>query len=149
MRPALRDRKAPDHGKTHPFGGACNRWYNLRTRIKIAAESLNHIAHCERMIFSPPSSADRPKVTEGPKIGINKSFFTNTYFPLYRAFFEKLGFQVLLPDIPEREGIDLKGAEFCYPAELAHGFLSNLLKKIRTTSSCPRSKGIVRNMEIP
>jgi len=129
------------NGKTYPFGGACNRWYNLRARIKIDVEALNHIAHYERMTFSLPSSPHRPKAIEGPKIGINKSFFTNTYFPLYRTFFEKLGFQILLPDIPEREGIDLKGAEFCYPAELAHGFLSNLLKKDPDYLFLPQIKG--------
>ncbi len=129
------------NGKTYPFGGACNRWYNLRAQIKIDAEALNHVAQYERMIFPPPSSPDRPQAVEGPKIGINKSFFTNTYFPLYRTFFEKLGFQVVLPDIPEREGIDLKSAEFCYPAELAHGYLSNLLKKKPDYLFLPQIKG--------
>ncbi len=67
-------------GKTYPFGGACNRWYNMRSHIKIDAEALNHVAHYERMVFPPPSSPDRPQAVEGPKIGINKSFFVNTYF---------------------------------------------------------------------
>ncbi|MBA4396908.1 MAG: activase, partial [Syntrophus sp. (in: bacteria)] len=117
------------NGKTYPFGGACNRWYNLRARITIDAEALNHVAHYERMIFPPTSPDEKPQADAAMTIGINKSFFTNTYFPLYRTFFENLGFQVVLPDIAEREGIDLKSAEFCYPAELAHGYLSNLLKK--------------------
>ncbi len=117
------------NGKTYPFGGACNRWYNLRAQIRIDAEALNHVAHYERMIFPMTSPDDKPQANNAVTIGINKSFFTNTYFPLYRTFFEKLGFEVVLPDIAEREGIDLKSAEFCYPAELAHGYLSNLLKK--------------------
>jgi predicted CoA-substrate-specific enzyme activase len=129
------------NGETYPFGGACNRWYNLRARIRIDSDNLNHVAHYERMIFPLTLPDEKPQVSTAQTIGINKSFFTNTYFPLYRTFFEKLGFQVVLPDIPEREGIDLKSAEFCYPAELAHGFLSNLLKKNPDYLFLPQIKG--------
>jgi predicted CoA-substrate-specific enzyme activase len=129
------------NGKTYPFGGACNRWYNLRAQIKIDAEALNHVARYERMIFPLPSSSENLQAVGGRKIGINKSFFTNTYFPLYRTFFEKLGLQVVLPDISEREGVDLKSAEFCYPAELAHGYLFDLLKKNPDYLFLPQIKG--------
>jgi predicted CoA-substrate-specific enzyme activase len=128
-------------GKTYPFGGACNRWYNLRAQIKIDAEALNHVAHYERMIFPPPILPAPSRTVAGAKIGINKSFFTNSYFPLYRTFFERLGFQIALPEIPEREGIDLKSAEFCYPAELAHGYLFNLLKHNPDFLFLPQIKG--------
>jgi hypothetical protein len=30
MRPALPDRQHPDRGTVYPFGGACNRYDNLR-----------------------------------------------------------------------------------------------------------------------
>jgi predicted CoA-substrate-specific enzyme activase len=128
-------------GKTYPFGGACNRWYNLRAHISIDAEALNHAAQYERMIFPPPSPDAKPRPAAAPTIGINKSFFTNTYFPLYRTFFEKLGFEVVVPDIMEREGIDLKSAEFCYPAEIAHGYLFDLLRKNPDYLFLPQVKG--------
>ena len=128
-------------GKTYPFGGACNRWYNLRARISIDEENLNLVARYERMIFPRPSTEASPPVASAPTIGINKSFFTNTYFPLYRTFFEKLGFEVVLPEVMQREGIDLKGAEFCYPAEIAHGYLFDLLRKNPDYLFLPQIKG--------
>jgi len=128
------------NGKTHPFGGACNRWYNLRANIKIDAEQLNDVAHYERMIF-PTLSTEKPQPAHSPVVGINKSFMVNTYFPLYRAFFEKLGFRIVLPDNPEQEGINLKSAPFCYPAEIAHGYFMNLLGKKPDYLFLPQLKG--------
>jgi predicted CoA-substrate-specific enzyme activase len=128
-------------GKTYPFGGACNRWYNLRAKINIDAQKLNHVVQYERMIFPLSSPDAKPRPASAPTIGINKSFFTNTYFPLYRTFFEKLGFEILLPDTLKREGIDLKSAEFCYPAEIAHGYLYDLLGKNPDYLFLPQIKG--------
>lgn len=113
-------------GKTYPFGGACNRWYNLRSRKGVRSERLNHVDHYERKVFSP-LVPDRTK--DAPTIGINRSFFVNAYFPLYHHFFSRLGFTVLLPHTPAREGMDRKNAPFCYPAEISHGYFFDLLEK--------------------
>jgi len=88
-------------GKIYPFGGACNRWYNLRSRVNVNAEKINLVAHYERLIFHKYiPSRERPGVPENSKtIGINKSFLVNTYFPLYCNFFSRLGFKVVLPDV--------------------------------------------------
>ncbi len=113
-------------GKTYPFGGACNRWYNLRSSIKVNAERLNFVDHHERMVFSN-AEPDYPK--DSKTVGINKSFLVNSYFPLYRHFFSRIGFRVLIPDTLRREGMDRKNAPFCYPAEIAHGYFFDLLQK--------------------
>ena len=130
-------------GKTFPFGGACNRWYNLRSKIKIDTEELNLAGHYEKRIFSdrvlPPEESggyDNSKT-----IGINKSFLVNTYFPLYCHFFSQLGFRVVLPDNPDREGMDMINAPFCYPGEIAHGFFHNLLQKRPDYLFLPQFKG--------
>ena len=36
---------------------------------------------------------------------------------------------MVLGDVPEEEGIDQKQAAFCYPVELAHGFMQDLINK--------------------
>jgi predicted CoA-substrate-specific enzyme activase len=118
-------------GKVYPFGGACNRWYNMRYSISVDAEHLDLVKQHEVLTFQNHTSGVQVLPTaEAPRtVGINRSFLTNTYFPLYSSFFNRLGFNVVLPDTPLPEGMAQKGTAFCYPAELAHGFFSELLQK--------------------
>jgi len=130
-------------GKTFPFGGACNRWYNLRLKIKINTEQLNFVDHYEKLIFDKHvSSPEESGAYENAgTIGINKSFLINTYFPLYYSFFSQLGFRVMLSDNSEQEGMDRINAPFCYPGEIAHGFFLNLLEKRPDYIFLPQFKG--------
>ena len=128
-------------GRTYPFGGACNRWYNLRSHVTVDTEALNDVARYERLVFQPPETAADPLSDNAPSVGMNKSFMVNTYAPLYRTFFERLGFRVILPDRVEQEGIDRKSAPFCYPAEIAHGYFLNLLEKKPDYLFTPQLKG--------
>lgn len=114
------------NGSTYPFGGACNRWYNLRRRIKVDTKGLNLASRYEDIIFEVDSDGEEEK---RPSVGINKSFLTNSYYPLYRTFFEKLGFRVILAQEALQEGMDRKNAPFCYPAEIAHGYFLDLLER--------------------
>jgi len=127
-------------GKIYPFGGACNRWYNMRTHAKVDERSLNGVAQSERTIF-PHSGPAEAKPADTATIGINKSFLINAYYPLYRNFFENLGLNVILPSRIEQEGIDRKNAPFCYPAEIAHGFFLNLLEQNPDYLFLPQLKG--------
>ncbi|MEW6333966.1 MAG: acyl-CoA dehydratase activase [Thermodesulfobacteriota bacterium] len=127
--------------KTYPFGGACNRWYNRRSHKKIHPQPFNDVSHYERLVFQPQGAEIAHHAVQGSTVGINRSFMVNTYYPLYRTFFTKLGFQVVLPDAAEREGIDRKRAAFCYPAEIAHGYFLNLLKKKTDYLFLPQLKG--------
>ncbi len=128
-------------GKTHPFGGACNRWYNLRLSRMADTEGLDLVRTWERLVFDGRSGYEnRPAGT----IGINKSFFTDTFFPLYRRFFEELGFAVVLPETIRQEGVDRRGAAFCYPVEISHGFLEDLLSRRIDWLFLPHFKGNVQ-----
>ena len=115
-------------GKTYPFGGACNRYYNLRRKIQYDTRALDLVARRQEMVFH--ADASDPAAEAAPAkgvVGLNRSFLVNTYYPLYATFFRELGFDTTLPDAPSPEGIDHRDAPFCYPAELAHGFFHRLL----------------------
>ena len=125
-------------GKTHPFGGACNRWYNLRLARRADPEGLDLVRRWERLAFDKADvEMDRPAGV----VGLNKSFFTDTCFPLYRRFFEELGFAVALPEAIRQEGVDRRGAAFCYPVEISHGFLQDLLERRIDWLFLPHFKG--------
>ncbi|HQN77703.1 MAG TPA: acyl-CoA dehydratase activase [Syntrophales bacterium] len=114
-------------GRIYPFGGACNRWYNLRSGTDVHAADINLAARFEKRVFAGAVVPAEPG--RRPSVGINKSFMVNTYFPLYDRFFRNLGFDVVLPGEPDLEGMKRRNAPFCYPAEIAHGYFQNLLEK--------------------
>ncbi len=112
-------------GKKYPFGGACNRYYNLRFKIEVDVSKLDLVKTRENLVFDKSMAA---ALAPGAKtVAINKSFLTNTFYPLYARFFSELGFSVAYPEQPSREGIDQRNAAFCHPAELSHGFFQALL----------------------
>ena len=124
-------------GTRYPFGGACNRYYNLRHKIKYNVEQLDLVRLRQKLVFetygvqaaSDVSMDIRKNKIKKPKrrVGINRSFLVNTYYPLYSTFFAKLGFDVVVPEAYTQKGIEQKNAAFCYPAELAHGFFHTLM----------------------
>ena len=116
-------------GRQYPFGGACNRYYNLRYHLKYDISSLDLVRAGEKLIFEEFAPSARIENPESPRrtVGINKSFLMNGFYPFFAAFFDDLGYRVTLPDIPSKEGIDQRNAAFCYPAELAHGFFYTLI----------------------
>ena len=117
------------NGRKYPFGGACNRYYNLRFNISYDVNRLDLIKSRERLIFeSHAPAADFQKNPPKGRVGINKSFLVNTYYPLYAHFFAGIGFEPVMPEQPKDEGIDQRNAAFCHPAELAHGFFRSLLE---------------------
>ena len=117
-------------GKKYPFGGACNRYYNLRHNVKYDVAKLDLVRIRQQLIFEKYGArtpADLGYKQRGT-IGFNRSFLINTYYPLYSNFFAELGYAVILPPEPSQEGIDQRNAPFCYPVELAHGFFYSLIE---------------------
>lgn len=116
-------------GKKYPFGGACNRYYNMRYKLQFDLEKLDLVRAREKLIFPDrsPGSIFQTSDKDQPTVGINKSFLVNSLYPFYKTFFNELGFQTVLPENPSKTGIDQRNAAFCYPAELAHGFFHEML----------------------
>lgn len=116
------------NGKRYPFGGACNKYVNMLRNVEYDVEKLDLIVLREKLAFEKyvPKEKNNPN---GKKIGISKSLLVNTLYPLYYEFFTHLGLNVVLSDKVDNEGVERKGAAFCYPIELSHGFMGNMLKE--------------------
>lgn len=122
------------NGRKYPFGGACNRYYNLRQKGKGNTSGLDWVRKRQEIVFAPLEPVEADKSDPGgrknrPTVGFNRSFWLHTIHPLYRTFFEKLGFATILPYEPIARGRKKVHSSFCYPAELAHGFMQDLLDK--------------------
>ena len=107
-------------GRSIPFGGACSRYDGLRAGNRRGA---NHVGERQEMVFA------RAGREGGKRIGINRSFFMNTLYPMFHQFFTRLGMEVVTGDTVDPAGASLVTSSFCYPAEIAHGALVTLLKK--------------------
>jgi predicted CoA-substrate-specific enzyme activase len=114
------------NGKNYPFGGICNKYYNQIHHLNVAKTNLDLVAARQRLIFGDEHV---PQTTSTKTIGLLKSFQTNTLYPLYYHFFTQLGLQVLLSDKVDSSGLKKVNSTFCFPVEISHGMLANLLQK--------------------
>jgi predicted nucleotide-binding protein (sugar kinase/HSP70/actin superfamily) len=139
-------------GKSLPFGGICNKYYNLAHHVDIDPQPYDYVEKRQQALFrAGPFAADGTSAiacrgrdgvgrlaADGTSaqasqtkrtIGLTRSFLTHLLYPLYDHFFSRLGFEVVLPDAVDPEGVRRTCASFCYPAEIAHGWLHNLAGK--------------------
>ena len=68
-----------------------------------------------------------------PTVGIPRTMFYYDRFPFWCAYFQELEFQVVLSDSTDRKistrGEELAVAQPCFPVQVAHGHVLNLLDK--------------------
>ncbi len=115
-------------GKTYPFGGACNKYYNIiGSKHDYDTNELDLVRMHEELVFRRYAPA--PAKPGGVKVGIPASLFSNTFYPLYAHFFTNLGAEVILGDTLDPRGMEATGAAFCYPVVLSHALTSGLLQK--------------------
>ncbi|KPJ67853.1 MAG: hypothetical protein AMJ43_02560 [Coxiella sp. DG_40] len=113
-------------GKIHPFGGICDRYYNLRLNKVIDPIEYDYVAIRQQLLLKKYL----PLQNSGTRtVGIMRSFLTHSLAPFYTNFFSNLGFQVVLADEIDQLGISRIEAAFCLPAEISHGSFLNLIKK--------------------
>ncbi len=115
-------------GKKYPFGGACNKYYNLIHHVEHNAKDYDLVKVHQDLVFREASKHPHPE-NKGPTVGINRAFLTNMLFPLYEKFFNELGAKIILSDTVDPDGIKRKRSAFCYPGEISHGAFANLISK--------------------
>ncbi|MFH1550598.1 MAG: acyl-CoA dehydratase activase [Planctomycetota bacterium] len=71
--------------------------------------------------------------SRGISIGIPRTALYFDLYPFWKAFFTKLGFDVVLSDPTNKEiiedGVATVASETCFPIKVAHGHIVNLLEK--------------------
>ncbi len=132
-------------GKTYPFGGACNRYVNLIRNLEVDKTGLDMVNYRQKLAFK---DLEQPAENDNRRtIGMNRSFLVNTFFPLFNAYFKELGYRVVLSDKPDPAGVDQQNAAFCFPVEIAHGMMANLLAKDPDILFMPHIKGVPTDSE--
>jgi predicted CoA-substrate-specific enzyme activase len=110
----------------YPFGGACNKYVNLSHNVEYDVGKLDLINKREKMVFEEYFSQPDDENYKG-KSGMNRSLSISSLLPLYSEFFAELGLEIVLPDEVQEEGIQQQTAAFCYPVEISHGYMYDLL----------------------
>ncbi|TFH29683.1 MAG: activase, partial [Promethearchaeota archaeon] len=110
-----------------PFGGQCTKYEHLWRKTTQTTEQEDLVAfRAELMYTIIESSTGMNPESDRQKIGIPKALMTHSLYPLYFTFFQELGFEVVLSGIdPEFEMIP--NAPMCYPMQLYHGAVSDLV----------------------
>ncbi len=132
-------------GSVYPFGGACNKYYNLLAdKQAYDLDIMDLAAYRERLVFERFGRNQKASLLpfNGKQVGINRALLTHTLFPLYHHFFTALGFEVVMGEEADSDGIEQKGAAFCYPVEIAHGTLHSLIRKKPDIYFLPHIKGL-------
>lgn len=115
-------------GKTYPFGGACNKYYNLIFRRNVDLHKYDYIAERNEIVFKNyiKKAKNQPNA---PSIGLNLTYHNLTLFPLFYNFFTGLGFRVVVPDYPDERGFEREFTSFCFPGQISLCMFQNLLDK--------------------
>ncbi len=115
-------------GKKYPFGGACNKYYNLTGKSVNDFAKYDYVKKRQDLMFGK-YAPDFGLSDDAKTIGINKAFQTHTIYPLYHQFFSELGFRIILSDEVREDALEREMTSFCYPAQVSLCMFQDLLDK--------------------
>jgi len=110
-------------GRRFPFGGRCSRFEIVRRREKQGVHTIDLVEARNKLIFGPVVC--RPVEAKG-RVGIPRALTTHSLYPLYSTFFSQLGVDVVLSGI-DTTGWSRANSGFCFPVQLAHGAILDLV----------------------
>ncbi|NLN62750.1 MAG: activase [Myxococcales bacterium] len=117
-------------GKKYPFGGRCSKYTNARKKKReVQREVIDYTQERTRMLFEEfapdPAACDDAAIS----VGIPMAFSVHTLWPLYSWFFHSLGVKLVPSTRISPEGIARLESDYCFPAEIAHGAVQDILDK--------------------
>jgi predicted CoA-substrate-specific enzyme activase len=131
--------------RRYPFGGRCSLYTNQRKKRK-TDEVVDYTEERARMLFEEfglpaaasatrgPEFAASPPSTNGtghdsPVVGVPRCFSIHSLWPFYSWFFHSLGVKVELSTAIVPAGIARQESNYCFPAEIAHGAIQDVLDR--------------------
>ncbi|HNX60164.1 MAG TPA: acyl-CoA dehydratase activase-related protein, partial [Spirochaetota bacterium] len=117
------------NGHKYMFGGRCNKYANMRRKKEFnEANVFNYIEKRNDLLFKECAPDKANFVKKRPyTVGAAKAFSVYTMWPFYSWFFHSLGIELLLSESIDPEGVARTEGQYCFPAEIAHGAVQNVL----------------------
>jgi len=111
-------------GRKFPFGGRCSRYEHIWKGSHKIEEKEDLVTFRNDLMFQKPTLL---KQAVRGKIGIPRALLTHSLYPLFSTFFTELGFEVVLSGIDD-EMEKTTNAPLCYPMQILHGAVLDLIK---------------------
>ncbi len=117
------------NGQKYMFGGRCNKYANVRKK-RVDLPVFDYVARRQELMFRD-CAADAGSMTPRRPytVGIPRCLSVHTLYPLYSWFFHELGIRWVLSDDVAQEGVARVESTYCFPAEIAHGAVQDVLDK--------------------
>lgn len=121
-----------DGRKTY-WGDKCSDKFrkHARTDRKPVIEDL--IVLRDELLLSDYDETTAKRRNGRARVGIPQAMFYYDRFPFWRAYLEGIGFQVVLSGLTDQQmaqrGVELATAEPCFPVQIAHGHVEELLRQ--------------------
>ena len=113
----------------YPFGGRCSLYTNQRKKRKIRSDdAIDYTQERRRMMFeefAPPPDSLRAKTSR--VVGVPMAFTVHSLWPFYAWFFHTLGIKIEASTRIVPEGVAKQESNYCYPTEIAHGAIQDVL----------------------
>ncbi|MGB9498283.1 MAG: acyl-CoA dehydratase activase [Dissulfuribacterales bacterium] len=118
-------KKISIRGKTLPFGGLCSK-YEMARRNKSPEKGRDLLKARNKLMFDD----FKPKPVLNPigKIGLPMALSTYELYPFYAKLIAGLGYETVLSK-PRKDMNIRTGASICYPCQIVHTAVSDLLDK--------------------
>ncbi|MHA1200709.1 MAG: acyl-CoA dehydratase activase-related protein, partial [Candidatus Heimdallarchaeaceae archaeon] len=123
-------------GRKFPFGGRCSKYEHQWRGSDKTEEKEDLVLIRNDLLFKINSETEKKAITQTEKIGIPRALLTHTLYPLFSTFFEELGYEVVLSGIDDDKEL-MTNASFCYPVQILHGAVLDLIKNDVTTIFLP------------
>ncbi|NHK32443.1 MAG: hypothetical protein FK730_13900 [Asgard group archaeon] len=131
-------------GRKFNFGGSCTRYEHQWKGSEKIEEKENLVEIRNNLILGSKFEGD-VKSAKG-KIGIPRALLTHSLYPMFFTFFDELGYEVVLSDIDDDKEL-MTNAPFCYPVQILHGAILDLIKKDITTIFLPHVHNMPKHKE--
>ena len=112
--------------KVYPFGGLCSKYKLQRQKGKKIIEGRDIVNLRNEIMYKEfgPVKIENSRGTIGLPMGLT----SHSLFPLYTKFINLLGFDVIISKL-SKTGNNKTIASVCYPCQLIHGAIRELLDK--------------------
>nr|WP_092074916.1 acyl-CoA dehydratase activase [Dendrosporobacter quercicolus]NSL49818.1 hypothetical protein [Dendrosporobacter quercicolus DSM 1736]SDN20785.1 CoA-substrate-specific enzyme activase, putative [Dendrosporobacter quercicolus] len=119
-------KKIEVRNKEYPFGGLCSKYEVKEKQKRLKNEGQDLIAVRNHLMFEK-YGAETLRQPRG-RIGVPLALTTYEFYPFYAKLINELGFNVVLSSI-SKEGNSKTLGPICYPCEIAHGGVYDLINQ--------------------
>jgi len=115
------------------YGSRCGKYDSPKKKQQRQSSTIPRLFDERYKALMNAYPKDSPDSPNGKTVGIVRALFFHELFPLWKAFFTELGFQMVVSDPTNRniirQGVENVVEEPCFPIKVAHGHVLNLLEK--------------------